>query len=102
MNLVMVTSSLLTRIMAEETKKKVFCEEDGWYSKKQDAAKNKQDARFYQEQHQKVGIANMELNDENLLLDKKLENLGADYIELVDEYDMYCEEMEKKVEESRN
>ena len=53
--------------MAEETKKKkVFREEDGWYSKTQDAAKNKQDARFYQEEHRKVGIANMEITTKNI------------------------------------
>ena len=86
--------------MAEETKKKkVFREEDGWHSKEQDAAKNKQDARFYQEQHRTVGIANMELNVENLRLEDELEDFEAKYIELVDEYDMYCDDMEKKVKE---
>ena len=61
-----------------EGKEKDFSEEDGWFRTKNDAAKNKKEKLFYQNEHGRAGLANEYLNAETVVSGNKIEDLEAD------------------------
>ena len=81
--------------------KKEDWEEGKWICPKQDAAKHKINADYYQQEHLRVGIANLELkNARNIELEKCSEDLlDAEKDEPGHDFNIYKEEKEKEIEE---